>query len=248
MLVVAAILGAHGMRRGRLVGAALVAGALSTVAGSPAAAATAVPAKQDLAVLDAAKVVRAAPNVRARKIARVRGDRPITGTPTTLPIVAETHDAQGRLWYAVMLPGRPNGRTGWITTAHVEPAVTGWHIVVDRSRRAATIYHLGRVVKRYRVIVGKPSTPTPAGFFFVEEIVREPRSFPGAPYALALSARSTVFSEFAGGPGQVALHGVANLGGRLGTAASHGCVRFSTTADTWLGRHLEAGVPVDVLA
>lgn len=248
------------MSSSRLIGAAaLAAAALSAAAGaSPAAAAVprrsearsagAVPARQYIAVLDANKAARSAPNDHARVVARVNMDRPITGTPTSLPIVAYTHDSAGRLWYAVMLPGRPNGHTGWITTTHVEQAVTSWHIVVLRSKRRAVVYHLGKVVKRWPVVVGKPSTPTPTGFFFVEEIVREPPSFQGAPYALALSARSNVFSEFAGGPGQVALHGVRNLAGRIGTAASHGCVRFSTSADTWLGRHMEAGVPVDILA
>ena len=38
----------------------------------------------------------------------------------------------------------------------------------------------------------------------------------GAPFALALSARSNVLQEFEGGPGQIAIHGVANLGGTPG--------------------------------
>lgn len=246
------------MSRGRLIGAAALAAAALSVAAvtAPAAArhgergriAGAVPARQFLAVLDAAKVARAAPNGHARRLTRIAKDRPLTGTPTSLPIVAFTHDSRGRLWYAVMLPGRPNGRTGWITTTHVEQAVTGWHIVVDRSRRRATVYHLGNVVKRFRVAIGKRSTPTPTGFFFVEEIVRERRSSQFWPYALALSARSNVFSDFAGGPGQIAMHGIANIGGRVGTAISHGCIRLATSADRWLGRHMEAGVPVDILA
>lgn len=250
------------MSRRRLIGAAaLAAAALSTAAvASPADArravprgyrghiAGAVPARQYLAVLDAAKVARAAPNGHARRLTRIAKNRPLTGTPTSLPIVAFTHDSGGRLWYAVMMPGRPNGRTGWITTTHVEQAVTGWHIVVDRSQRRATVYHLGKVAKRFRVAVGKRSTPTPTGFFFVEEIVHERHSSEFWPYALALSARSTVFSDFAGGPGQIAMHGIANIGGHVGTAISHGCIRLSTSADSWLGRHMEAGVPVDILA
>jgi lipoprotein-anchoring transpeptidase ErfK/SrfK len=68
----------------------------------------------------------------------------------------------------------------------------------------------------------------------------------GGPFALATSARSNVLQTFAGGPGQIALHGTAGLSGALGTAASHGCVRLSTGAITWLARRIGSGVPFTV--
>lgn len=68
----------------------------------------------------------------------------------------------------------------------------------------------------------------------------------GAPYALALSARSNVLQEFAGGPGQVALHGTSNVGGVLGTAASHGCIRLASQAITWLATRLSPGTTVTI--
>jgi lipoprotein-anchoring transpeptidase ErfK/SrfK len=68
----------------------------------------------------------------------------------------------------------------------------------------------------------------------------------GAPFALALSARSDVLQEFAGGPGQIALHGLANIGGVLGTAVSHGCVRLTADAMRWLVARIGAGVPVTI--
>ena len=68
----------------------------------------------------------------------------------------------------------------------------------------------------------------------------------GAPYALALSARSYTLQEFAGGPGQIAVHGVWNVGGTMGTAASHGCLRLDTAAITWLGERIGPGVPVTI--
>jgi lipoprotein-anchoring transpeptidase ErfK/SrfK len=102
-------------------------------------------------------------------------------------------------------------------------------------------------VRSYLVVVGKPSTPTPTGQFFVEENIAEPPSFAGAPYALATSARSGVFREFEGGPGQVALHGVGGgLGGTPGQAQSHGCVRFTTAAITWLAARIYPGTPVTI--
>ena len=68
----------------------------------------------------------------------------------------------------------------------------------------------------------------------------------GAPFALALSARSNVFQEFDGGPGQIALHGLANVGGILGTAVSHGCVRLDNDAMRWLVIRIGPGVPVTI--
>jgi lipoprotein-anchoring transpeptidase ErfK/SrfK len=93
-------------------------------------------------------------------------------------------------------------------------------------------------------VVGKPSTPTPHGRFFVEESVRMLPGSAGAPFALALSARSNVLQEFEGGPGQIAMHGVANLGGTPGTAVSHGCVRLANRDIRWLVSHVAPGVPV----
>ena len=76
--------------------------------------------------------------------------------------------------------------------------------------------------------------------------MRLPAKHVGAPFALAASARSNVFKEFMGGPGQIALHGVVNVGGQMGTAVSNGCIRMTTAAIMWLGQHIEAGVPLTI--
>jgi lipoprotein-anchoring transpeptidase ErfK/SrfK len=94
--------------------------------------------------------------------------------------------------------------------------------------------------------VGKPATPTPLGAFFVEEAVQLRSEDAGAPFALALSARSDVLQEFDGGPGQIALHGLSNVGGVLGTAVSHGCVRLADEATRWLVVRIGPGVPVTI--
>ena len=65
-------------------------------------------------------------------------------------------------------------------------------------------------------------------------------------YALALSARSDVYTEFDGGPGQVAIHGRDLLGGTLGDAQSHGCVRLASASITWLAYRIRPGVPVTI--
>lgn len=172
--------------------------------------------------------------------------RPVTGGQTVVPIIGRTTTTDGVHWLRVMIPGRPNGATGWITQPGTMLKTTSWHVVVRTSTRRVLVYRSGRLVRSFPAIVGKPSTPTPHGRFFVEESVRMPAGEAGAPFALALSARSTVLQEFAGGPGQIAIHGVANIGGTLGTASSHGCVRLANGSIRWLVARIAPGVPVSI--
>ena len=224
---------------------ALVTGVVLLAAAAGAAAASVRPT-QELVVLVRAHEAYTAPSAHSARVGSVRARRPITGEPTVLPVIARRAGADGLEWLRVRLPGRPNGLTGWIRERASVSAVTSWRIVVTTSGRRAVVYRNGRVVRVFKAIVGKPSTPTPRGEFFVEEVVRLPASAAGAPFALALSSRSTVFQEFAGGPGQTALHGLANLGGVLGTAVSSGCVRLGTDAIRWLAVRIGSGVPVTV--
>jgi lipoprotein-anchoring transpeptidase ErfK/SrfK len=158
-----------------------------------------------------------------------------------LPVLQRTGD-----WVKVRLPGRPNGQSGWISRRATVRFVTDWHLVIDRSRRQVIVYKAGRRVRLFRAIVGMPSTPTPRGEFFVEESIALRAWDPGTPFALALSARSYVLQDFAGGPGQIAVHGVGNIGGVLGSAVSHGCIRVDTAAIRWLAGHIGPGVPVTI--
>ena len=123
---------------------------------------------------------------------------------------------------------------------------TTWSITVRISTRRVTAVRGGRPARSFTAVVGTPATPTPLGRFFVQEIVELDRYHVGAPYALALSARSEVLQEFAGGPGQIAIHGTNDVGGVLGSAASHGCVRLDTKAISWLAARIGPGVPVTI--
>jgi lipoprotein-anchoring transpeptidase ErfK/SrfK len=102
-------------------------------------------------------------------------------------------------------------------------------------------------VRRFRAVVGKPSTPTPLGLFAVYERARQPDpdAFLG-PWALHLTAHSNVLEDYGGGPGRVALHGRsgASLRDPLGTAASHGCVRVRNGDIRWLAKVAAPGTPV----
>lgn len=225
--------------------AALVAGA-ATAGAAPARRGAAQTAKtQQLAVLNHDTEALSKPQVGAAVAGEVNEVRPITGERTVLPVVATT-TTHGVKWLQVLLPGRPNSHTGWVEASIVTQTATEWRIVIDLAARKVTVYYDGHVTRAFPAVVGKPSTPTPTGSFFVEETVPLGAYIAGAPFALALSARSDALAEFEGGPGQIALHGIANIGGIPGTAVSHGCVRLETADIAWLGDHISSGVPVTI--
>ena len=196
-------------------------------------------------LLTAHKVVSAL-HGRVTRVGVVLPRRPITAGQTVLPVVGHAIKSDGSRWLHVMLPGRPNGSRGWIAQQSTALTTTRWHLVVRTSSRRVVAYRDGRVARSFTAIVGKPSTPTPLGQFFVEESIQMRPSAPGAPFALALSARSNVLQEFEGGPGQIALHGLTNLGGTLGTAISHGCIRLANASIRWLAARIRPGVPVTI--
>ena len=239
------VLRSPGRRRG-IVASALALLAAGTLAGPAQAASTGAPANQPLVILLGDHIARTQPSVHAHRIEPVAARRPLTRVHTILPVLARRTARDGASWVQVRLPGRPSGHTGWIPADRTRRSSTQWYISVDLSARRVSVFHHGRLQRRFRAIVGAPSTPTPRGRFFVEEALALSSRLAGAPFALATSGRSQVLQEFAGGPGQIALHGTGNLPGTLGTAASHGCVRLSTSAITWLARRIGAGVPVTV--
>jgi lipoprotein-anchoring transpeptidase ErfK/SrfK len=215
--------------------------ALTSTGAAASVGAAAVRPTQELVTLFAPHEARSKPAARSTPLGLVPARTPITQGRTVLPVLARDGE-----WLKVRLPGRPNGHTGWINRAATTRSVTNWHIVVDPARRRVTIYRAGRPVRVFKAVVGKRSTPTPPGQFFVEESIALRPGDVGAPFALALSARSNVLQEFDGGPGQIALHGLENVGGVLGTAVSHGCIRLGNDVMRWLVSRIGPGVPVTI--
>ena len=210
-------------------------------AGTPAVART-----QELALFVHGQTAMSRPDNRSTGRVWVERRRPVTAGRTVLPVIGHRTDANGVRWLKVRLPGRPNNSTGWIRKARTTRSATPWHLVVDLSERRVSVYRHGKRVQSFGGVIGAAATPTPRGKYFVEESVLLTRRHVGGPFALALSARSYVLQEFAGGPGQIAIHGIWNVGGTMGTAASHGCVRLDTASISWLGRRIGPGVPVTI--
>lgn len=210
-----------------------------------ASSATAAPRSTETVTLLTPATVHAYPGDSAPKTGAVAANRPLTGNPTTLPVIGKA-TANGVAWVRVLLPQRPDESTGWISTNGTHVSQTPWYVSVNRGNRRATIYRAAKVVHSFPVIVGRPSMPTPEGLYFVAEIVDEGYGTVSGPYVLATSAYSNVLQEFEGGPGQIAMHGRVGLPEPLGTASSHGCIRYANENIVWLAHHLTAGTPIHI--
>jgi lipoprotein-anchoring transpeptidase ErfK/SrfK len=149
-------------------------------------------------------------------------------------------------WLRVALPIRPNGSTGWIRGSSARLAQNDFRIRVALRAHRLTVWRAGRLVQRERIGVGRAATPTPTGRFYVTELLRQPdpRGVYG-PYAFAISAHSRVLTRFAGGHGEVGMHGTNDPAG-LGHDVSHGCIRLANAAITRLARVLPLGTPVTI--
>jgi lipoprotein-anchoring transpeptidase ErfK/SrfK len=179
-----------------------------------------------------------------RHVQRLRTVTSWSGQAQTLLVL----DAEDE-WVKVLLPIRPNGTAAWIPRRKVLLAHTPYYVRVRLRSRRVIVYRGGRRLRRFRAVVGAPATPTPTGLAAVYE--RNPQPDPHGflgPWALPLTALSNVLESYGGGPGRVAIHGRAGASLRdpLGTARSHGCIRITSRAVTWMARRLRAGTPVKI--
>lgn len=190
---------------------------------------------------------RSAPRANARRVTLLTGSAPYNKNPEVLLVVGATSSVRGGVWYRVQLHSRPNDAAGWVPADAVQVRRTPFRVVVRLGERKAELRRSGKVIRTWPVAVGTRDAPTPVGNFALSEVVKQTRAsgFFG-PYILTLTAHSERFNDFDGGDGRVALHGTSQPS-LLGTAASHGCVRFSNAAITTIGRMVPPGSPVDIL-
>jgi lipoprotein-anchoring transpeptidase ErfK/SrfK len=155
------------------------------------------------------------------------GLRNVNGVRTVLGVRAARLGSDCRpSWYRVQLPLRPNGSSGWVRARDVRRFVAHTRVVVDLSDRLVTLYSGGERVLRMRAAVGKPSTPTPTGHYYVNQrlLAADPTG-PWGPGGVGVSAFSPVLVNWAQG-GPIAIHGT-NQPYLIGDAVSNGCVRVS---------------------
>ena len=147
----------------------------------------------------------------------------------------------GRPWYQVLLPVRPNDKAGWVPADSIKLVPERERLLIDLSSFTLTWYRGGKVADRFRVGVGAPGFPTATGTFYVWASIPQPPGSPYGVYALGLSGFSNVITDWAGG-GRMAIHGTA-VASDQGHRVSHGCVRVFNPNMSKL-RHVPLGTPV----
>ena len=166
--------------------------------------------------------------------------------PVDGPRVLLATDLGNPEWVEVLLPVRPNGTTGWVRRSDVTLSTVDTRIVVDLAERRLTA-HRGHEVLLEATVVGAPETPTPTGWFCVNEIQQQadPGTERGA-WLLGLAAFSEVLGIIDGGEPTVAIHGT-NQPEQLGEAVSLGCIRVEDSVVEQLAG-LPLGTPVEIRA
>jgi hypothetical protein len=191
--------------------------------------------------------IYAHPDTHTARVAKVRLYNS-DGFPEVYMLLSSYTDAEGLEWVRVRIPGRPNGRTGWMSRELLGSFHrTHWRIVVNRNEHRMRVYYSGRLMRVFPVGVGKPSTPTPTGHFWIDERFKlSSPSNPYWPYALGTSDYSTL-PDWAG-EGVVGIHGPFGEPQRIPGDPSHGCIRMLVPDIAWLGPRVTLGTPVDVVS
>ena len=189
-------------------------------------------------------IARAAPSARARALVRLG-----TGTPLQRPnlvlALEGQRDSRGRLWVRVRLPILPNGSTGWIRRSALDALhVVRTHLVIDRRSLTATLLRAERPIFRTPIGIGRPAWPTPAGEFYIRELLRGFGDPFYGPIAFGTNGRSPTLTDWPGG-GFIGIHGT-NQPRLLPGRVSHGCVRMRNGAILRLAKLMPLGTPVTI--
>jgi len=207
---------------------------------SPAAA----PAPTTAAIPKASTGLSASFAAAPLRAATTKGaDIPVYSTPDAAAAPVSTLSAQTEYtlprsflafdqyqdWLHVYLPTRPNDATGWIKASGVSLSKPlEYQIKVSLADHKLTLLHNGAVQFEAPAAIGTDENPTPTGTFYYTDPL-DLATQPGTAYgvfAIGLSGHSNTLSEFAGGDGQIAIHGT-NDPSTIGQSVSHGCVRVN---------------------
>ena len=189
---------------------------------------------QPIAILRRRVGVRATPG--GRRVEATIPRRTEWGTLTVLAALAERHG-----WLRVLATQLHNGQSGWIPAAAAGVVASPWRIEADLSRRLVTVRREGRAVRRFRVAVGRPSTPTPTGRFAITDKLRftdHSRAYGWG--AIALTGHQTHIEPGWKGGDRLAIHGTSDQAS-IGLAASFGCLRARDADVRWLVHHAYLG-------
>jgi lipoprotein-anchoring transpeptidase ErfK/SrfK len=189
----------------------------------------------EVAVPEAPLKLRAAPS-STRILGRV-SMRTEFGSPTRLAVVGRVGE-----WLAVVSPALHNRVRGYVHRDDVELGHNPYSLEVDRSSRRLTVWRLGVPLRRVRVAIGAPGSPTPIGRFAVTDKLRDFWPSYYGCCAIALSGHQTQLAPGWTGGDRLAIHEGSGLGGSV----TNGCLRAARADMRYLMARLPLGTQVVV--
>jgi hypothetical protein len=189
--------------------------------------------------------IRSKPLAGSREVGRLRWNTE-DGVPEVYVVLQSRLGRKKQPWLQIRIPGRPNGRTGWVREEKLSNLKTiQTHLTIDRGKLKATLRKDGRRIWTSRIGVGKPGTPTPRGRFWIRERLR---NFGGSPvygpWAFGTSAYSKQLTDWPGG-GVIGIHGT-NQPYLIPGRPSHGCIRVPNPRIEKLAKLMPVGTPVRI--
>ena len=190
--------------------------------------------------------IRSKPSWQGKAIGALRWNTE-DGLPEVY-VALESHvdPAGGQVWVKIRIPGRPNGRTGWVREEQLSNlTLIRTQLTVDRGKQRAILRKAGKVIWRSPIGVGAPGTVTPRGKFWIRERLKNLGGSPiYGPWAFGTSAYSDTLTDWPGG-GVVGIHGTDQpelIPGR----PSHGCIRVPNPRIRKLATLMPVGTPVRI--
>ena len=208
----------------------------------------------ELSVVGAGTIARksvgvfAQPRAGAERVATIKEFRADFRPQVVLALGKVVRKEDGKpIWYRISVPGRPNGRTGWVRAATLDLHSVHKRLIIYRHARRFEYWNDERLVRAGKVAVGAPGAETPLGLFYVTwkfDPTIDPDWAILGDYAFETSAYSKQ-TDWPGG-GIVGVHGTP-WPELLGQAVSHGCVRLDNRDIEFLRHRVPLGTPVKVV-
>jgi lipoprotein-anchoring transpeptidase ErfK/SrfK len=192
-------------------------------------------------------VVRSKPSPSSARVTVMKQFRPDFRPQFVLALGQKKSTTGKPTWYRISVPGRPNGRTGWVPARALELRPVQKRLVIYRGAKRFEFWDGDKLVRAGKVAVGKPGAETPLGLFYVTDKFN-PAVDPEWAILGAFAFETSAYSKLTDWPGGgiVGVHGTP-WPWLLGKAVSHGCVRLRNDNILFLRSRVPLGTPVKIV-
>lgn len=183
-------------------------------------------------------------NTKKKILAGLLGAALLTGTAMPLTVQAAESDGSTQMLYTAP-GGKPLAKADVKAAAQKKEKPS--KIVINLAARSLTLFRGNDRVALYPIGPGKPSTPTPTGYYKIQEKIVNPTwtsphdptvSIPSGPDCPIGYRWMTI-------QGNYGIHGT-NHPESIGTYASNGCVRMLEEDVEQLFDNVQVGTPVEI--